>query len=174
MQAIQQSTTETSRIIETIDEIAFQTNLLALNAAVEAARAGEAGKGFAVVAEEVRRLAQRSSEAAQSTSELINDSQSNSENGVKVMEEITASLESLKERSDKVNSLVTEISGAAKEQSQGINQINNAMSQMDQAVQMNASSASETATHAEDLATQSEQLHQMMQQLHELVQGNKT
>src|SRR6202007_792051 len=81
---IQQSASETAKIIKVIDEIAFQTNLLALNAAVEAARAGEAGKGFAVVAEEVRNLAMRSSEAAKNTSAMIEESVQNSRNGVAI------------------------------------------------------------------------------------------
>ena len=92
---IKKSSDETAKIIKVIDEIAFQTNLLALNAAVEAARAGEAGKGFAVVAEEVRNLAQRSAEAAKNTSSLIEGSQKNSDNGVRVTEELVAILNRL-------------------------------------------------------------------------------
>jgi len=108
MKEIEVSSTETSKIIKTIDEIAFQTNLLALNAAVEAARAGEAGKGFAVVAEEVRNLARRSAEAAKNTSDLIAKSQNSSGKGTKVAEEVSTNLTKIAESVSDVSTLVVE------------------------------------------------------------------
>ncbi len=174
MEEIRNSSEETSKIIKTIDDIAFQTNLLALNAAVEAARAGEAGKGFAVVAEEVRNLAQRSSEAARNTSELIEKSQASSQNGAQVVEEVSTNLNSIKDSAGKVNTLVGEISAAAKEQSQGIDQINTAVAEMDKAVQQNASNSEETASAAEEMSSQAEQLNEMVGQLSLLVGSNGT
>ncbi len=170
---IKKSADETAKIIKTIDEIAFQTNLLALNAAVEAARAGDAGKGFAVVAEEVRNLAQRSAEAARTTAELIGQSQTNADNGVKVTTEMSGTLEAIQESAGKVGALVAEISTASTEQTQGIDQINSAMSQMDQVTQANAANSEEGAAAAEELSAQAADMMKVVDDLAGLVHGNQ-
>ena len=172
IQKIKGSSDETAKIIKTIDEIAFQTNLLALNAAVEAARAGDAGKGFAVVAEEVRNLAQRSAEAARSTSSLIEESQKNADSGVTVSGEVGTKLEAIATAIEKVNQLVEEVSAASNEQAQGIGQINTAMSQMDKVTQSNAAVSEQSAAASEELNAQANELNTMVTELVALIGGS--
>ncbi|MEO0055950.1 MAG: Dipeptide chemoreceptor protein [Verrucomicrobiota bacterium] len=169
MNAIQQSSQDISKIIKTIDEIAFQTNILALNAAVEAARAGEAGAGFAVVADEVRSLAQRSAIAAKETANKIADATQRSVQGVELSRRVSAGLGEILAKVREVDHLIAEVATASHEQSEGLTQINTAVSQMDRVTQSNAAGAEETASSAEELNAQSAELQQAAAKLAALV-----
>lgn len=154
MDAIKTSSDGISKIIRTIDEIAFQTNILALNAAVEAARAGETGRGFAVVAEEVRSLAQRSALSARETAEKIEDSVQKSTRGVEICGKVAAALDEIVTKAREVDALVVEIATASQEQTRGVTQVNGAMNEMDRITQANAASAEESAGAAQELTRQ--------------------
>jgi methyl-accepting chemotaxis protein len=173
MKVTNDSAEKISKIIKTIEEIAFQTNLLALNAAVEAARAGEHGKGFAVVAEEVRNLAHRSATAAKDTAALIEENAKRVGTGVKVSEEAGRTLSEIVERAKKVSDLISEIASASQEQSKGIEEINGAVAQMDKVTQRNTSNAEELASSSEELSSQAQALRDMVVQLAVLPEGNQ-
>ncbi len=168
-----ESAEKISKIIKTIEEIAFQTNLLALNAAVEAARAGEHGKGFAVVAEEVRNLAHRSATAAKDTAALIEENAKRVGQGVRVSEEAGKTLSEIVDRAKKVSDLVGEIAAASQEQSKGIEEINIAVAQMDKVTQRNTSNAEELASSSEEMSSQAQTLKDMVVQLAVLPEGNQ-
>lgn len=173
MGEIQTSSDKISKIIKTIDEIAFQTNILALNAAVEAARAGEAGMGFAVVADEVRNLAQRSAQAAKDTATLIEESIVKSNDGKAKVDHVAKCIQELSAEAGQVHTLVDEVNLGSQEQTRGIDQIAKALSQMDQLTQRNAASSEEGASAAEELTAQSQALMDVVGQLGAMV-GNSS
>lgn len=162
MGKIEASAAEIGNIIGVIDEIAFQTNLLALNAGVEAARAGEAGKGFAVVAQEVRELAQRSAKAAKEIKELIRASNGHVQNGVTLVGETGKALEAIVAEVIQVNSNVTAIVEASREQASGLKDINTAVNTMDQGTQKNTAMVEEMSGTAQRLANEADELFRLL------------
>ena len=162
MNAISASSRKIADIIGVMNEIAFQTNLLALNAAVEAARAGGQGRGFAVVAGEVRKLAQRSADAAKEIKSLITNSVAKVEDGGKLVDRAGQTLRAIMASVKKVSDIVAEMTTAAREQANGIEQVNKAILQMDQATQQNAALVEETASASQAMGDQAHELQELM------------
>jgi len=162
MGKIESSSDQITDIVGMIDEIAFQTNLLALNAAVEAARAGEAGKGFAVVAQEVRSLAQRSSEASKEIKDLIDNSGAQVKQGAALVGQAGETLEEIVTSVKRVTDIVSEIAAASQEQATGLDEINSAVSNMDEMTQQNAALVEETTAAAASMDNQADQLTELL------------
>ena len=158
MESINASSNKIVDIISVIDSIAFQTNILALNAAVEAARAGENGRGFAVVAGEVRNLAQRAATAAGEIKALIGDSVEKVNDGSKLVAEAGKTMEEIVNSINSVTVIMAQISAASVEQTLGIEQVNQAITQMDEVTQQNAALVEQAAAAAESLEDQTEKL----------------
>jgi methyl-accepting chemotaxis protein len=169
MGAIKESSDKVARIIKTIDQIAFQTNILALNAAVEAARAGEAGMGFAVVADEVRALAQRSARAAKDTESLIEESINRANQGQDKVGQVSSAIESITTSAVRVRGLIDEVSVASGQQSQGIEQVSQAVTQMEKITQTTAATAEECAAASEELTAQANNSLETVDRLSALV-----
>jgi methyl-accepting chemotaxis protein len=169
MTSIKNSSNRVSKIIKTIDEIAFQTNILALNAAVEAARAGEAGMGFAVVADEVRNLAQRSAQAAKDTADLIEEAIASASEGGRKVEQAAGGFTALTQRVTDVKGLVDNVSVASNQQALGIDQVLQSIRQMERVTQMTAATAEESAAACEQLNAQADVTMRVVEQLETMV-----
>ncbi|MEM7396313.1 MAG: methyl-accepting chemotaxis protein, partial [Verrucomicrobiota bacterium] len=171
MHRIKESTDRSATIIKTIDDIAFQTNLLALNAAVEAARAGDAGRGFAVVAEEVRNLAQRSAEAARTTTQLIEESLGNAGSGVSDCSAVESLFDEINNAVNKISQLMSYVTTSTNEQGKSLSMVSEAVQSMEKITQSNAANAQESNASSEELEKLAQDLHQSVDVLTAIISG---
>jgi methyl-accepting chemotaxis protein len=162
---------EISRIMRTIDEIAFQTNLLALNAAVEAARAGEAGAGFSVVADEVRSLAQRAGDAAKETATIVEESARRSDTGVSICERVNGSLSSILGEIESLSQTVDHVANASREENNAVQEISQAVNNIDRVTQENTARSEESASASTELNQQAMNLREAVGELLEITEG---
>jgi methyl-accepting chemotaxis protein len=165
IQAIQRQSTATSKIIKTIDEIAFQTNILALNAAIEAARAGEHGASFAVVAEEVRTLARHAAEAARDTAVLLDETNRHVGQATSVVGETSRQFEDVQGRVTQSSGFVSQIAQASAEQARGLDQLNSAIIEIEKVIQHTVANADHSAAAAHQMTEQSQAIDALLADL---------
>jgi len=173
MQNIVEGGNKITTVAKEIENVAFQTNLLALNAAVEAARAGEAGAGFAVVSEEVRNLAQRVKESAQTTTNIVESNKKLADEGIKKVANTKESLDDILSSTEKVAALISGIAMASENQAKGVDQIEKAISEMNNVVQTNSANAEEASSASEELSAQAASLKYMVEEFSVFIDGEK-